>query len=61
MTLLAMAVEKEGVQARSFTGSQSGIITDEHHVSANILEIRPYRIQQALEKGYVAIVVVFKE
>ena len=60
MTLLAMAVEQEGVHARSFTGSQSGIITDEHHVSANILEVRPHRIQKALEKGYVAIVAGFQ-
>jgi aspartate kinase len=60
MTLLAMAVEKAGVRARSFTGSQSGIITDEQHVCANILEVRPHRIQQALEDGFVAIVAGFQ-
>ena len=60
MTLLAMAIEELGVQARSFTGSQSGIITDTEHVSAQIIEVRPYRIQKALEEGYVAIVAGFQ-
>ena len=60
MTLLAMAVEKEGIRACSFTGSQSGIITDEQHVSARILEVRPHRIQKALEDGFVVIVAGFQ-
>jgi len=60
MSLLAMAVQQLGVQAKSFTGSQSGIITDTNHVSAAIVEVRPHRIQRALEEGYVAIVAGFQ-
>ena len=60
MTLLAMAVSQEGVKARSFTGSQSGIITDEQHVSATIVEVRPHRIQKALEDNCVAIIAGFQ-
>ena len=60
MTLLAMAIEELGVQARSFTGSQSGIITDTEHISAQIIEVRPYRIEKALHDGYVAIVAGFQ-
>ena len=61
MTLLAMAIEELGVQARSFTGSQSGIITDTEHVAARIIEVRPHRIERALENGFVAIVAGFRE
>tara|TARA_B100000925_G_scaffold123660_1_gene91894 strand:- start:152 stop:1288 length:1137 start_codon:yes stop_codon:yes gene_type:complete len=60
MTLLAMAIEELGVQARSFTGSQSGIITDTEHVSARIIEVRPHRIERALEDGFVSIVAGFQ-
>jgi len=60
MTLLAMAIEDLGVAAASFTGSQSGIITDDQHVSAQVLEVRPYRIQRALDQGQVAIVAGFQ-
>ena len=60
MTLLAMAVQDLGVPAVSFTGSQSGIITDERHVAARVIEVRPHRIQAALEAGQVAIVAGFQ-
>jgi aspartate kinase len=60
MTLLAMAVQELGVEAKSFTGSQSGIITDGEHVSARILEVRPNRIRKALDEGKVAIVAGFQ-
>lgn len=60
MTLLAMAIEELGVPAASFTGSQSGIITDEQHVSASVIEVRPGRIQRALSEGKVAIVAGFQ-
>lgn len=60
MTLLAMAIQDLGVDAASFTGSQSGIITDERHVAARVLEVRPYRIREALEAGQVAIVAGFQ-
>jgi len=60
MTLLAMAIEDLGVPAVSFTGSQSGILTDEQHVAASVVEVRPHRIQRALDHGKVAIVAGFQ-
>ena len=60
MTLLAMAINELGVEARSFTGSQSGIITNENHVAARIVEIKPHRIVEALDKGNVVIVAGFQ-
>jgi aspartate kinase len=60
MTLLAMAIQDLGIPARSFTGSQSGIITDNQHISAKIIEVHPYRIERALAAGEVAIVAGFQ-
>lgn len=60
MTLLAMAIQDLGVPAVSFTGSQSGIITDERHVAARVLEVRPHRLRAALDQGAVAIVAGFQ-
>jgi aspartate kinase len=60
MTLLAMAIQDLGVDAVSFTGSQSGIITDERHVAARVLEVRPHRVAAALGEGKVAIVAGFQ-
>lgn len=60
MTLLAMAIEELGLPAASFTGSQSGIITDEQHVAAQVIEVRPHRVQRALDEGKVAIVAGFQ-
>jgi aspartate kinase len=60
MTLLAMAIEDLGIPAASFTGSQSGIITDERHVAARVVEVRPWRVQAALDAGRVAIVAGFQ-
>jgi aspartate kinase len=56
MALLSMALNARGVPAVSFTGSQSGIITNDAHVSARIVEVRPYRIQDELARGRVVIV-----
>jgi aspartate kinase len=56
MALLGMALQARGVEAVSFTGSQSGIITDGAHTNARIVEIRPTRICEALEQGKVVIV-----
>lgn len=60
MALLAMALQELGVAARSFTGSQSGIITDSSHASARVVEVRPERIEAALQAGEVAIVAGFQ-
>jgi aspartate kinase len=56
MALLGMALQERGVQAVSFTGSQSGIITDGAHTNARILEVRPVRILEELAHGKVVIV-----
>lgn len=60
MALLAMALHELGVPARSFTGSQSGIITDTSHASARVVEVRPDRVREALARGEVAIVAGFQ-
>jgi aspartate kinase len=56
MSLLSMALHELGVPAVSFTGSQSGIITNDAHSNARIVEVRPYRVQDELERGKVVIV-----
>lgn len=60
MALLAMALHELGVEARSFTGSQSGIITDDSHANARVVEVRPDRVREALDRGEVAIVAGFQ-
>ena len=56
MALLSMAIQKAGIEALSFTGSQSGIVTTDSHSNARIIEVRPFRIQDELERGKVVIV-----
>jgi aspartate kinase len=59
MSLLAMALHDRGVKAKSFTGSQAGIITDAVHGKARIIDMTPARVQAALDEGNVAIVAGF--
>jgi aspartate kinase len=56
MALLSMALQELSVPAISFTGSQSGIITNDAHAQARIVEVRPFRILDELERGKVVIV-----
>lgn len=60
MALLAMALYELGVPARSYTGSQAGIITDGEHGKAKILEITPMRVHEGLDEGDVVIVAGFQ-
>jgi aspartate kinase len=60
IALLAMALSLQGVEAVSFTGSQSGIVTDERHTEARIVDVRPHRLQRALGEDQVAIVAGFQ-
>jgi aspartate kinase len=60
MALLAMAVGQLGFVARSFTGSQAGVITDSAHGKARIIDVTPGRIQTALDEGAIAIVAGFQ-
>jgi len=60
MALLAMAIKGLGVEARSYTGSQAGMITDAQHGSARIVDVTPKRVREALDQGAVAIVAGFQ-
>ena len=60
MALLAMKLRDLGVPARSLTGSQSGIITNESHADAEVVEVRPARVQRLLDQGFVVIVAGFQ-
>ena len=60
MALLAMAIANLGHEARSFTGSQAGVITDSVHGKARIIDVTPGRIMQALDAGAIAIVAGFQ-
>ncbi len=60
MALLAMAINKFGASAQSFTGSQAGMITDGIHGKARIIDVDPHRIRTALDKGHIAIVAGFQ-
>jgi aspartate kinase len=58
--LLAMATLKLGIRARSFTGSQAGVITTAQHGDARIIDITPSRITQCLSEGDIAIIAGFQ-
>lgn len=60
MTLLAMALCLKNQQAISFTGSQSGIITCQQHTQAQIIDVKPQRLQMGLEEGKIVIVAGFQ-
>src|SRR6201990_1020055 len=56
MALLSIAIRELGGDAISFTGSQSGIITNDRHVDARIVEVRPFRVQDELARGKVVVI-----
>jgi aspartate kinase len=60
MSLLAMAISSLGYEARSFTGSQAGVITTSVHGKARIIDVTPGRIKQAVDEGAIAIVAGFQ-
>jgi aspartate kinase len=60
MALLAMAIAELGHTAKSFTGSQAGVITDSAHGKAKIIDITPGRIESAVQQGAIAIVAGFQ-
>jgi aspartate kinase len=60
MALVAMAIANLGHTARSFTGSQAGVITDSSHGKARIIDVTPGRIRGALDDGDIAIVAGFQ-
>lgn len=60
MALLAMAIHSMGYEARSFTGSQAGMITTADHGSARIVDVTPVRLREALDDGAIVIVAGFQ-
>ncbi|MDA8435155.1 MAG: aspartate kinase [Actinomycetales bacterium] len=60
MAVLAMAIHDLGIEARSYTGSQAGLITDSVHGRAKIIDVTPGRIQAALDDGAIPIVAGFQ-
>ncbi|MCK9994899.1 MAG: aspartate kinase [Candidatus Krumholzibacteria bacterium] len=60
MSLLSMALAAEGCPAISFTGSQCGIITDNSHNDARILEVKGDRVREALADGFTVVVAGFQ-
>ncbi len=60
MAVLAMAINDLGFEARSYTGSQAGLITDSTHGKARIIDVTPGRIQSAIADGAIAIVAGFQ-
>jgi aspartate kinase len=60
MALLAMAIHNLGYEARSYTGSQAGVITTSAHGRARIIDVTPGRLRTALDEGAIAIVAGFQ-
>ncbi|MCG6909963.1 MAG: aspartate kinase [Deltaproteobacteria bacterium] len=56
MAMLCMALHEQGLDAVSLTGSQAGIITNDRHNDAQVIEVRPYRVQDEMAKGKVVII-----
>lgn len=56
MALLSIAIQARGYDAISFTGSQCGILTNDRHFDARIIEVRPHRVEDELARGRIVIV-----
>ncbi|MBK7893202.1 MAG: aspartate kinase [Bdellovibrionales bacterium] len=59
---LTDALRNAGLAAKaiSFTGSQAGILTDDTHSNARIIDVRPHRVQEEIDRGNVAILAGFQ-
>ncbi|UPT86083.1 aspartate kinase [Bradyrhizobium barranii subsp. apii] len=60
MSLMSMALSDLGAPAISFTGSQAGVMTDESHSSARILDVRPARVLEELGRGRIVVLAGFQ-
>jgi aspartate kinase len=56
MALLCIALHEEGIESISLTGSQAGIITNDRHNDARVIEVRPVRVFDELDKGKVVVI-----
>src|ERR1700754_60849 len=59
MSLMSMALSDLGAPAISFTGSQAGVMTDDSHSAARILDVRPVRVREELDRGRVVVLAGF--
>ncbi|CRK61015.1 Aspartokinase [Alloactinosynnema sp. L-07] len=59
-SLVAMAISALGAEARSFSGSQAGVITTSVHGKARIIDVTPGRVQAAIDEGYIVLVAGFQ-
>jgi len=59
-SLVAMAISALGAEARSFSGSQAGVITTSAHGKARIIDVTPGRVQAALDEGFIVLVAGFQ-
>ncbi|WP_026422915.1 aspartate kinase [Actinokineospora inagensis] len=59
-SLVAMAISALGAEARSFSGSQAGVITTSRHGKARIIDVTPSRVREALDKGHIVLVAGFQ-
>ena len=60
MALVSMALNDRGVPSISFTGSQAGIMTDELHSSARIIDVKPVRVEAELDRKHVVVLAGFQ-
>ncbi len=60
MALLAMTLQKRGIEAVSFTGSQAGIITTAEHSNARIIDVKPFRLEAVFKEGKIPIIAGFQ-
>lgn len=60
MSLMSMALNDLGCPAISFTGSQAGILTNDSHINAFIVDVKAHRVQEALDQGKVVILAGFQ-
>src|SRR6201991_61079 len=60
MSLMSMALSDLGAPAISFTGSQAGVMTDDSHSAARILDVRPVRVREELDRGRVVVLAGFQ-
>src|SRR5260370_6602535 len=59
MSLMSMALSDFGLPAISFNGSQTRVITDEAHSSARVLDVRPIRVREELDRGRIVVLAGF--
>lgn len=56
MALLCIALQEQGIESISLTGSQAGIITNDRHNAARVIEVRPVRVLDELDRGKVVVI-----